>query len=96
MSLVLQRHALEIMILVDIFLNSIFLNLKYIYLFSILLDFGVENLIELIKETNFPWLMSNVVDSETKKPLALANTKHVIDFNGLKVDNLFYLKNRNK
>ena len=88
MSLVLQRHALEIMILVEFF-NLIYLINYYIYLFLILPDFGVENLIELIKETNFPWLMSNVVDSETKKPLALANTKHVIDFNGLKVFVLF-------
>ena len=44
-------------------------------------DFGVDNLIELINETNFPWLMSNCFDVKTKKPLALAHTKHLIDLN---------------
>ena len=40
---------------------------------------------DLIKDTNFPWLMSNVIDAETSQPLARANIKHVIEFNGLKV-----------
>ena len=48
-------------------------------------DFGVDNLVELIGDCNFPWLMSNVVDVESKQPLAMANTKHVVHLNGVKV-----------
>jgi hypothetical protein len=48
-------------------------------------DFGVETLSSLIKETNFPWLLSNVTDSLTKQPLAGSLEKVIIDFNGIKV-----------
>ena len=57
-------------------------ELSYLNAFK---DFGVENLMDLISQTNFPWLMSNVFDADSNKPLAMANTKHVINFNGLKV-----------
>ncbi len=30
-------------------------------------DFGLEELDKLIKDTNFPWLMSNAWDVKTKK-----------------------------
>ena len=53
--------------------------------FHFLKDFGVDCLIDLIKETNFPWLISNVFDVHTKKPLALAKSKSIIEFNGIKV-----------
>ncbi|XP_064119235.1 mannosylglucosyl-3-phosphoglycerate phosphatase-like isoform X5 [Macrobrachium nipponense] len=33
-------------------------------------DFGLERLIDVKSRTQFPWLMSNVVDNETEKPLA--------------------------
>ena len=45
-------------------------------------DFGVETLTNLIKQTNFPWLISNVLDKKTHKPLVEnAKTKHVIKLN---------------
>lgn len=53
--------------------------------FILLKDFGVETLIELIGETNFPWLMSNCLDVKTGKPLAHGLEKVVLNFNGLKV-----------
>jgi 5'-nucleotidase len=48
-------------------------------------DFGVECLDKLIAETNFPWLMSNVLDGETKESLASTRIKHVLTINDIKV-----------
>ncbi|CAF0987732.1 unnamed protein product [Brachionus calyciflorus] len=48
-------------------------------------DFGVDTLNELIAETTFPWLISNVVDAETNKPIAIAESKHIIHFKGIKI-----------
>lgn len=48
-------------------------------------DFGIERLVELVGQTNFPWLISNVLDAKTKQPLAFLNSKALIEFNGLKV-----------
>lgn len=50
------------------------------------LDFGVDELIELTHKTNFPWLLSNVLDIEHHKPLGLSSSKCVIEFNGVKVN----------
>ena len=33
-------------------------------------DFGLEKLGQLVAQTSFPWLMSNVVDIETGRQLA--------------------------
>jgi 5'-nucleotidase len=35
-----------------------------------LTDFGLETLGDLVEKTTFPWLMSNVIDNETGRPLA--------------------------
>jgi 2',3'-cyclic-nucleotide 2'-phosphodiesterase (5'-nucleotidase family) len=51
----------------------------------ILLDFGVETLTGLIKETNFPWLLSNVFDSVTNDSLAGSKVKLIVEFSGVKV-----------
>lgn len=48
-------------------------------------DFGVERLTVLIQETNFPWLISNVVDKYTNKPLANAKVKHILQVGELKI-----------
>lgn len=48
-------------------------------------DFGVERLSVLIQETNFPWLISNVVDKITNKPLANANVKQVLQIDDLRI-----------
>ena len=50
-----------------------------------ILDFGVDHLAELISLTNFPWLLSNVLDITTEKPLANGKLKHIIESNGLRV-----------
>ncbi|XP_076354101.1 mannosylglucosyl-3-phosphoglycerate phosphatase-like isoform X2 [Tachypleus tridentatus] len=33
-------------------------------------DFGVDNLSSFVKQTTFPWLISNVIDNDTNQPLA--------------------------
>lgn len=48
-------------------------------------DFGVDHLAELISLTNFPWLLSNVLDITTEKPLADGKLKHIIESNGLRI-----------
>ncbi|GLH01865.1 Protein 5NUC [Gryllus bimaculatus] len=45
-------------------------------------DFGLEKLSELTAQTNFPWLMSNVIDQETGRPLGDGRITHVVDWNG--------------
>ncbi|XP_018022748.1 mannosylglucosyl-3-phosphoglycerate phosphatase isoform X2 [Hyalella azteca] len=45
-------------------------------------DFGLERLIDLASDTNFPWLMSNVVDNETGRPLADGCVTHTICWHG--------------
>lgn len=44
-------------------------------------DHGLDVLVELIKKTNFPWLMSNVVDNETGRPLGGGKISHFIFHN---------------
>eukprot|EP01065_Artemidia_motanka_P017831 TRINITY_DN2122_c0_g2_i2.p1 TRINITY_DN2122_c0_g2~~TRINITY_DN2122_c0_g2_i2.p1 ORF type:complete len:1087 (+),score=246.41 TRINITY_DN2122_c0_g2_i2:112-3261(+) len=40
-------------------------------------DFGVDKLIELSKETKCSWVMSNVIDERTGKPIAEATEHHI-------------------
>jgi 5'-nucleotidase len=49
------------------------------------LDFGVPNLITLVRQTNFPWLLSNVLDSESGNPVANGKKFHILEKNGLKL-----------
>lgn len=48
-------------------------------------DFGEECLVDLIKKTNFTWLISNFFDVKTKEPMAKAESKKIIEFNGLRI-----------
>lgn len=48
-------------------------------------DFGLEILAERVSETKFPWLMSNVIDNETGRPLGDGKITHVIDWNGKRI-----------
>lgn len=48
-------------------------------------DFGVDNLVDFAKQTTFPWLISNVIDNETKQPLAEGKVSHVIEWEGKKI-----------
>jgi len=42
-------------------------------------------LAEHVQKTNFPWLMSNVIDNETGDPLGDGLITHIIENNGRKV-----------
>ncbi|KAK4310995.1 hypothetical protein Pmani_017489 [Petrolisthes manimaculis] len=48
-------------------------------------DFGLERLIEVADQTNFPWLMSNVEDNETGEPLADGVITHTLTWHGWKI-----------
>lgn len=48
-------------------------------------DFGLEILSQYVKDTNFPWLMSNVIDNETGKPLGDGKISHTIDWQGQRI-----------
>jgi 5'-nucleotidase len=48
-------------------------------------DFGLDILLERIKESNFPWLISNVFDCETNRPLGDVKDRLIINFEGIKV-----------
>ncbi|XP_054165032.1 trifunctional nucleotide phosphoesterase protein YfkN-like [Oppia nitens] len=47
-------------------------------------DFGVDNLLSFVKQTSFPWLMSNVFDNETNRPLGDGKIWHIIDKSDIK------------
>jgi len=48
-------------------------------------DFGLEVLSDRVAETKCPWLMSNVIDQETGRPLGDGKITHVIDWNGRRI-----------
>jgi len=48
-------------------------------------DFGLETLESLAGRTDFPWLMSNVIDNETGRPLAEGKMHHIIERDGRKI-----------
>uniref|UniRef100_A0A0K2SW39 AGAP007730PAlike [Tribolium castaneum] n=3 Tax=Lepeophtheirus salmonis TaxID=72036 RepID=A0A0K2SW39_LEPSM len=48
-------------------------------------DFGIDKLMELREKTNCVWLMSNVVDHETGRPLAEGKVFHIQEWCGRKV-----------
>ena len=48
-------------------------------------DMGLDVFEDLIKKSNFPWLLSNIFDADTSKPLLNVPTKTIVDVNGVKV-----------
>jgi len=48
-------------------------------------DFGLENLTRFVESTNFPWLMANVLDPKTQRPLAGALPTRLCEWQGIKV-----------
>lgn len=52
-------------------------------------DLGMDVLIQRIQDSNFPWVISNVFDQETKKPLGNVPDRHVVELNGVKVSPAF-------
>lgn len=49
------------------------------------IDFGLERLIEVSEQTKFPWLMSNVFDNETDRPLADGEITKIVNWMGWKI-----------
>ncbi len=50
------------------------------------LDFPVEEVEELIKNTRFPWLISNIKDRcENLEPLVGCKEYHILEKNGIKI-----------
>src|SRR5690348_3278852 len=45
-------------------------------------DYGLENLIKVTDGTNFPWLISNVLDVETSRALAEGKIFHMLESKG--------------
>lgn len=43
------------------------------------LDYNLEEIENLVSQTNFPWLMSNVYNNITNKNLCDALSKHIIE-----------------
>lgn len=48
-------------------------------------DHGLEVVTEHIAKSTFPWLMSNVIDNETGRPLGSGRNKHVVVHNNTKI-----------
>ncbi|KAK9710856.1 hypothetical protein K7432_008186, partial [Basidiobolus ranarum] len=48
-------------------------------------DFGVPNLIKLASQCSFPWLISNVYDTDTGRPIAEGKEYYIKEHNGLKL-----------
>lgn len=48
-------------------------------------DFGVDTLVELSSQNNFPWLISNVRDKRTGQPLAGGIASRILDFHGRRI-----------
>lgn len=48
-------------------------------------DFGMDVLQERIAGSNFPWLISNVFDAETQKPLGGVEDRKICEINGFKI-----------
>ncbi|GBP80721.1 hypothetical protein EVAR_57192_1, partial [Eumeta japonica] len=53
--------------------------------FSPSMYFGLETLSNLVAQCNFPWLMSNVIDNETGRPLGDGKITHALVYNGHKI-----------
>ena len=52
----------------------------------------MEPLNKLVNETKFPWLMSNVIDKETNRPLAEGKVSHIIEWEGCKIGLVSFMK----
>ncbi|XP_014242312.1 uncharacterized protein LOC106662621 isoform X2 [Cimex lectularius] len=48
-------------------------------------DFGLEVLSKRVLDTNFPWLMSNVIDNETGRALGDGKVTHAVDWKSKRI-----------
>lgn len=49
------------------------------------LDYALEEIIDLTKKNNFPWIMSNVVNSLTDEGIAQTLEYYILEKNGVKI-----------
>lgn len=57
-------------------------NIHSIYIHT---DHGLEVLSQWVTQTEFPWLMSNVLDNETGRPLGEGKITHVVHAAGRRI-----------
>ena len=76
--------SISISCFIDVF-DGKFPFLTLIIPLYISIDFGIDTLMEHAEKTEFPWLMSNVIDNETGRPLAEGKVSHTVDWWGRKV-----------
>lgn len=50
-----------------------------------MIDHGLEVLSDWVSQTDFPWLMSNVLDNETGRPLGEGRITHVVHWAGRQI-----------
>eukprot|EP00429_Kryptoperidinium_foliaceum_P067148 CAMPEP_0176053898 /NCGR_PEP_ID=MMETSP0120_2-20121206/26813_1 /TAXON_ID=160619 /ORGANISM="Kryptoperidinium foliaceum, Strain CCMP 1326" /LENGTH=1339 /DNA_ID=CAMNT_0017387359 /DNA_START=54 /DNA_END=4073 /DNA_ORIENTATION=- len=48
-------------------------------------DFGLDQLVSMAERNNFPWLMSNVTDKATGRPLAEGLQTRIFDYHGRRI-----------
>ena len=48
-------------------------------------DMGLDTMTDLVNKSNFPWLLSNVLDHNTKLPLCNLKRKHVVTINAIRI-----------
>lgn len=49
------------------------------------LDYELEHVMDMVKRTGFPWLLSNVYDRRTQRRLADGLEYQILNKNGLKI-----------
>ena len=57
---------------------------------------GLDNLEKLLDESNFPWLLSNVYDSQTESTLLKLDTQVVFNIDNVKVFSFYLDLKKNK
>lgn len=73
------------MILVMISTYLICVSISYLSYCLLYIDHGLEVLSQWVAQTEFPWLMSNVLDNETGRPLGEGRITHVVHWEGRRI-----------
>lgn len=72
-------------IMISVRFNLVNFIISFSNLRALSVDHGLEVLSEHVQKTNFPWLMSNVVDNETGRPLGGGKITHFFFHNDVRV-----------
>ena len=57
----------------------------YLILINFLPDYGLDVFTQHREKTEFPWIISNVIDSESGQPLGGGKVHHTIEWEGRKL-----------